>query len=71
MDSLPYADTLVKEYLLFRGFTRTLEAFSAELETDSGCGYQAQRMGALLFGTLIPDMQMNKVMDFIDLISAR
>lgn len=31
MDAIPYVDTLVKEYLAFRGFTSTLAAFNADL----------------------------------------
>lgn len=40
MDSLPYVDTLIKEYLLFRGFTAALHAFNADLAADRGCGFQ-------------------------------
>jgi hypothetical protein len=29
MEALPFVDTLLKEYLLFRSFTRTLDAFNA------------------------------------------
>lgn len=42
MESLSYVDTLFKEYLLFRGFTATLQAFNADLSTDRGCGFQVQ-----------------------------
>lgn len=28
VDALPYVDALIKEYLLFRGFTATLSAFN-------------------------------------------
>ena len=40
MDSLAYVDTLIKEYLLFRGFTVSLQAFNTELAADRGCGFQ-------------------------------
>jgi hypothetical protein len=40
MEALPYVDTLVKEYLLFRGFTASLQAFNVELAADRGCGFQ-------------------------------
>ena len=38
MDALPYVDTLVKEYLAFRGFTSALAAFSAELVRRRAAG---------------------------------
>mmetsp|Transcript_13034 Transcript_13034/g.37894 ORF Transcript_13034/g.37894 Transcript_13034/m.37894 type:complete len:169 (-) Transcript_13034:1018-1524(-) len=71
MDSLPFADALVKEYLLFRGFTRTLDTFCGELELDAGCGYQAARISTLLFGTLIPELRMGRVMELLELLNAR
>ena len=40
MDTLPYVDTLIKEYLLFRGFTGALHAFNADIAADRGCGFQ-------------------------------
>jgi hypothetical protein len=42
--ALPYVDSLVKEYLLFRGFTQTLQAFNAELAEDKGFGFQADQV---------------------------
>jgi hypothetical protein len=38
MDALPYVDTLVKEYLAFRGFTASLAAFQADLVGPWGGG---------------------------------
>jgi hypothetical protein len=32
MESLPYVDALVKEYLLFRGFTKTFQSFCDEAQ---------------------------------------
>ncbi len=40
MESLNYIDTLFKEYLLFRGFTTTLQTFNSDLAADRGCGFQ-------------------------------
>jgi hypothetical protein len=40
MDALPYVDSLIREYLLFRGFVSSLEAFSRDLDADPGCGLQ-------------------------------
>ena len=40
MEALKYIDTLFKEYLLFRGFTTTLQTFNSDLASDRGCGFQ-------------------------------
>lgn len=49
VDALPYVDALIKEYLLFRGFTSTLSAFTKDLAADPGCGFQAERITELMF----------------------
>lgn len=36
VDALPYVDALIKEYLLFRGFTATLSAFN-KVKPDIWC----------------------------------
>lgn len=36
VDALPYVDALIKEYLLFRGFTATLSAFN-KVRPDIWC----------------------------------
>ena len=40
MNALPYVDQLFREYLLFRGFTGTLQAFNGDLANDKGQGVQ-------------------------------
>ncbi|KAK1392267.1 WD repeat-containing protein 91-like [Heracleum sosnowskyi] len=40
MDNMQYAEELVREYLVFRGFTSTLQTFEKELSTDIGKGFQ-------------------------------
>lgn len=42
MASMPYVDDLVREYLLFRGFTATWQSFSAEQASDCSCEFQAR-----------------------------
>ncbi len=71
MDSLPFSDALIKEYLLFRGFTRTLDLFNQELACDQGCGYQADRMADMVFGHLVPELLMDQVIEFLELLNAR
>jgi len=34
MDAIPYLDELVKEYLLFRGYTNTFHVFNQERGAD-------------------------------------
>ncbi|KAI7817001.1 WD40-repeat-containing domain protein [Gamsiella multidivaricata] len=41
MNSIQHIDELVKEYLLFRGFTSTYKAFEADSKTDKDKGFQA------------------------------
>ena len=40
MNALPYVDQLFREYLLFRGFTSTIQAFNGDLVNDKGQGFQ-------------------------------
>ena len=40
----PYLDSLVKEYLLFRGFTATLRAFDVELKSEKEKGFRVDRI---------------------------
>ena len=42
MNALPYVDQLFKEYLLFRGFTGTIQAFNSDVAGDKGQGFQAR-----------------------------
>ncbi|GIL81362.1 hypothetical protein Vretimale_1077 [Volvox reticuliferus] len=71
MDSLPYVDTLFKEYLLFRGFTATLQAFSAELSADRCCGFQAEALCELIFGQLLPQCRTTQLMELLELLADR
>ena len=34
MDSIPYCDELIKEYLLFRGYIKTYTAFTTDHQKD-------------------------------------
>jgi hypothetical protein len=38
-----YLDDLVKEYLLFRGFTASLRSFDADLRTEKEKSFRADR----------------------------
>ncbi|GLC41268.1 WD repeat-containing protein 91 [Pleodorina starrii] len=71
MDSLPYVDTLFKEYLLFRGFTATLQSFGAELAADRCCGFQAEALCELIFGQLLPQCRTTQLMELLELLADR
>ncbi|TKY51367.1 WD repeat-containing protein 91 [Spatholobus suberectus] len=43
MEKMQHAEELVREFLVFRGFTNTLEAYEAELRTDIGKGFEADK----------------------------
>lgn len=42
MANIQYVDELVKEYLLFRGFSQTLKVFDNELKTDKEKGFRVR-----------------------------
>eukprot|EP00743_Colponemidia_sp_Colp-15_P006657 GILK01007177.1.p1 GENE.GILK01007177.1~~GILK01007177.1.p1 ORF type:complete len:630 (-),score=108.43 GILK01007177.1:19-1908(-) len=44
MDALSVADSLVKEYLLFRGFTSTIRAFETDKKQDKSKSFQSERI---------------------------
>eukprot|EP00879_Flechtneria_rotunda_P022966 GHRR01024275.1.p1 GENE.GHRR01024275.1~~GHRR01024275.1.p1 ORF type:complete len:188 (+),score=66.40 GHRR01024275.1:512-1075(+) len=69
MDALPYVDTLFKEYLLFRGFTSTLDAFSKELAADPGWGFQAERITTHIFHKLIPSLDCKQLVNFLEFLN--
>lgn len=48
MDAMQYAEGVVKEFLLFRGFTHTLQSFESELHADVGNGFQVHTLPQLI-----------------------
>lgn len=42
MSHIQYVDELVKEYLLFRGFSQTLKAFDNDLKTEKEKGFRVR-----------------------------
>ena len=71
MDAIPYVDSLIKEYLLFRGFTGTLRAFNKDLASDRGCGFQADQLCELVFRRLVPLDQASELMEVLDFLNSR
>ncbi|KAF1806393.1 WD40-repeat-containing domain protein [Mucor lusitanicus] len=52
MNSLYQVDELVKEYLLFRGFTATFRALESEIRTDKDKGFQVDKIIEELLGAI-------------------
>ncbi|XP_022739074.1 WD repeat-containing protein 91 homolog isoform X5 [Durio zibethinus] len=61
MENMQYAEELVREFLIFRGFTNTLQAFETELCTDIGKGFQVNKILDLIFAVYIPKFQAEKL----------
>eukprot|EP01136_Pigoraptor_vietnamica_P009508 Opistho-1_new@46114 len=49
MNAIGAVDELVREYLLFRGFTQTLRAFDAEAKVDREKGFQVEKIVEHIF----------------------
>ena len=69
MDAIPYVDSLIKEYLLFRGFTGSLRAFNKDLASDRGRGFQADQLCELVFRKLLPLDHASELMEVLDFLS--
>lgn len=44
MAHIQYVDSLIREYLLFRGFGNTLKSFDLELKTDKDKGFRVDKI---------------------------
>ncbi|KAK4259156.1 hypothetical protein QN277_005516 [Acacia crassicarpa] len=61
MENMQYAEELVREFLIFRGFTNTLQTYETELRTDIGKGFQVDKIMDLIFSVYIPKFQAEKL----------
>ncbi|KAJ8510764.1 hypothetical protein OPV22_001198 [Ensete ventricosum] len=52
MDNMQYAEELLREFLVFRGFTNTLQSFEKELSTDIGRNFQVDKILDLVFSVV-------------------
>lgn len=66
MENMQYAEELVREFLVFRGFTRTLQDFETELSTDVGKGFQVEKILDLIFTIYIPKFQAEKLVGLLN-----
>uniref|UniRef100_A0A5B6Z005 Anaphase-promoting complex subunit 4 WD40 domain-containing protein n=2 Tax=Davidia involucrata TaxID=16924 RepID=A0A5B6Z005_DAVIN len=65
MENMQYAEELVREFLVFRGFTNTLQAFERELGTDIGKGFQVDKLLDLIFSVYIPKFQAENLIGLL------
>ncbi|KAK6155618.1 hypothetical protein DH2020_009866 [Rehmannia glutinosa] len=65
MEKMKFAEELVREFLVFRGFTNTLQAFEKELATDIGKGFQVDKILDFIFSTYIPKFEAEKLIDLL------
>lgn len=65
MENMQYAEELVREFLVFRGFTNTLQAFEKELSTDIGKGFQVDKLLDLIFSVYVPNFQAEKLVGLL------
>ena len=68
---MPYAETLVKELLVFRGFTQTLRAFDAELSADKTYGFQVDRIVDQFLLTHVPNYEAQNLLSLFSFLKAR
>lgn len=65
MENMQYAEELVREFLVFRGFTSTLQAYESELSTDIGKGFQVDKILDLIFSIYIPKFEAEKLVGLL------
>lgn len=65
MDNMQYAEELVREYLVFRGFTSTLQTFEKELSTDISKGFQVDKIIDLIFSVYVPKFQVENLIGLL------
>ncbi|XP_050253244.1 uncharacterized protein LOC126699456 isoform X2 [Quercus robur] len=65
MENIQYAEELVREFLVFRGFTNTLQTFESELGTDIGKGFQVDKILDLIFSVYVPKFQAEKLVGLL------
>lgn len=69
--NIAQVDELVREWLLFRGFTATWNSYSAELASDCSCEFQATRLADLVLKDLIPNGKGRQLVEVLDFVAAQ
>ncbi|XP_057463862.1 uncharacterized protein LOC130753716 [Actinidia eriantha] len=65
MENMQCAEEFVKEFLVFRGFTSTLQAFERELGSDIGKGFQVDKILELIFSVYIPQFRTENLIEVL------
>ncbi|XP_074555728.1 uncharacterized protein LOC141811609 [Curcuma longa] len=65
MENMQYAEELLREFLIFRGFTSTLQTFDRELSTDIGRNFQVEKILDLVFQVYVPKYEADKLISLI------
>ncbi|XP_073305948.1 uncharacterized protein [Primulina huaijiensis] len=65
MEKMKFAEELVREFLVFRGFTSTLQCLEKDLSTDIGKGFQVDKILDLIFSVYIPKFEAEKLIDLL------
>lgn len=65
MENIQYAEELVREFIIFRGFTNTLQAFEKELATDVGRNFQVDKIMELVFSVYVPKYQSERIISLL------
>ncbi|CAN6304887.1 unnamed protein product [Urochloa humidicola] len=61
MENIRYAEELVREFLVFRGFTSTLQTYESELSTEIGRNFQVDKILDLVFSEYIAKYQLDRL----------
>ncbi|KAJ2356187.1 hypothetical protein IWW50_003821 [Coemansia erecta] len=70
IESLEHIDDLLREYLLFRGFKDTLQAFERDLEQDRDQGFHADKIVSELLD-MARDLKIDELLEYWKYLSFR
>ncbi|XLS97163.1 hypothetical protein HN51_039898 [Arachis hypogaea] len=68
MENLQYAEELVREFLIFRGFTNTLQSYDSELRTNLGKGFHIDKIIDLIFSLYVPKLQVDRIVALVSFL---
>ncbi|KAJ3682370.1 hypothetical protein LUZ60_014943 [Juncus effusus] len=66
MENMRYAEELLREFLIFRGFTNTLQSFESELSSEIGRNFETEKIVDLIFSIYIPKFQIEKLFGLLN-----
>jgi hypothetical protein len=59
MSHVQYVDELIREYLLYRGFSGTLKAFDSELKVDKDKSFRVRKFVIIMFQILVKTVYLS------------